>query len=55
MNGFMSATPLVNELTIVSGSSAASLYCKLFNEHHIDTKEIFNTKPSVLLKGIRNG
>lgn len=43
------------EGTIVSGSSAASLYCKLLNEHHIVTKEIFNTKPSVLLKGIQNG
>ena len=42
-------------ITIVSGSSAASLYCKLLNEHHIVTKEIFNTKPSALLKGIRNG
>lgn len=51
-NGIGLITPLVNELTIVSGSSAASLYCKLLNEHHIVTKEIFNTKPSVLLKGI---
>lgn len=54
-NGIGLITPLVNELTIVSGSSAASLYCKLLNEHHIVTKEIFNTKPSALLKGIRNG
>lgn len=54
-NGIGLITPLVNELTIVSGSSAASLYCKLLNEHHIVTKEIFNTKPSVLLKGIQNG
>lgn len=54
-NGIGLITPLVNELTIVSGSSAASLYCKLLNEHHIVTKEIFNTKQSALLKGIRNG
>ena len=54
-NGIGLITPLVNELTIISGSGAASLYCKLLNEHHIVTKEIFNTKPSVLLKGIRNG
>lgn len=54
-NGIGLITPLVNELTIVSGSSAASLYCKLLNEHHIVTKEIFNTKSSVLLKRIRNG
>ena len=54
-NGIGLITPLVNELTIVSGSSAASLYRKLLNEHHIVTKEIFNTKPSVLLKGVRNG
>lgn len=54
-NGIGLITPLVNELTIVSGSSVASLYRKLLNEHHIVTKEIFNTKPSVLLEGVRNG
>lgn len=47
--------PLVNEITVVSGGSAAELYCKLLNEHHITTREIFNTKPVALLKEMRNG
>jgi hypothetical protein len=53
-NGIGLITPLVNELTI------------RFCEHMLIvedgrqagfgvTKEIFNTKPSVLLKGVRNG